>query len=418
MARGSVKKRCQCPPREDGRSCSKPHGSWYFIVDAGVDPASKKRRQVKRGRYKTRDEAEQAMTEELRALDAGTWVDDKRVTLGEYLDQWLSGLRVEVRTMTGYRRHVAWWKGQLGDIRLRDLRRHHVEEALRRLGQPVEEPIRGRVRQRSGSTIDSYRRTLRTALSDARRDQLVADNWAAGDLRSIPASRPRELTIWEPEQTAAFLDATAEHPLHTLFVVAAFAGLRRQELLGARWADLDDDSGGITIRQTLVDPGRHEIPDDLRTCAVCGREHRGLLFKATKSTAGDRWVPLVGQAKAAVKAHRKVQAAEKLRHGQLYADHGLIFALPDGDPRLPSDVTKAHASAVKAQRLPKVTLHDMRHGACSILLAGGVPVDVVQMILGHSSPEVTRRIYAHVLRGETARQAERASKLVTRHRAR
>ena len=65
---------------------------------------------------------------------------------------------------------------------------------------------------------------------------------------------------------------------------------------------------------------------------------------------------------------------------------------------------------------PVIRLHDMRHGACSLLLAGGVPIEVVQMILGHSSPTVTREVYAHVMKKITAAQVEQASDLLTKHR--
>jgi integrase len=71
---------------------------------------------------------------------------------------------------------------------------------------------------------------------------------------------------------------------------------------------------------------------------------------------------------------------------------------------------------VRACGLPVIRLHDMRHGACSLLLAGGVPIEVVQMILGHTSPEITRKVYAHVLRAGTAAQVEAATELLTRWR--
>lgn len=65
---------------------------------------------------------------------------------------------------------------------------------------------------------------------------------------------------------------------------------------------------------------------------------------------------------------------------------------------------------------PVIRLHDPRHGACSLLFAGGVPIEIVQMILGHSSPEVTRRVYSHVMRKATAEQVETATELLARHR--
>lgn len=81
-------------------------------------------------------------------------------------------------------------------------------------------------------------------------------------------------------------------------------------------------------------------------------------------------------------------------------------------------MTVAFERHVTACGLPMARLHDTRHGACSLMLAGGVPIEIVQMILGHSSPEVTRRVYAHLMRKDAAEQVGKAADLVTRHRPR
>jgi integrase len=89
-----------------------------------------------------------------------------------------------------------------------------------------------------------------------------------------------------------------------------------------------------------------------------------------------------------------------------------------GLPLRPGGVTAAFEAHVAACALPVIRLHDTRHGACSLLLAGGVPIEIVQMILGHSSPEVTRRVYAHLMRRAAAEQVETATELLTKHRRR
>ncbi len=93
-----------------------------------------------------------------------------------------------------------------------------------------------------------------------------------------------------------------------------------------------------------------------------------------------------------------------------------MFCQLNGDPLRPSTVTSAFEAHVAQCGVPAIRLHDARHGACSILLAGGVPIEVVQMILGHSTPTVTRRVYAHVMRKATSAQVERALALVSVHR--
>jgi integrase len=153
-------------------------------------------------------------------------------------------------------------------------------------------------------------------------------------------------------------------------------------------------------------------------CPVCGFEHVGRLFKRPKSRSGRRWVPVVGYARAALARHRVAQGIEKEVLGDDYSDHGLVFCGPDGVPLRPGDVTRTFDTLVHGCGLPVIRLHDTRHGACSLLLAGGVPLDLVQKILGHSSPEVTRKVYAHILRGATAQQVQAAMRLVDRHRDR
>jgi integrase len=132
--------------------------------------------------------------------------------------------------------------------------------------------------------------------------------------------------------------------------------------------------------------------------------------------AGRRWVPLAAPAQQALARHRAAQRIERDWFGADYDEHDLVFCRPDGTPLRPDRVTVEFERHVAACGLPVIRLHDTRHGACSLMLAGGVPIEVVQMILGHASPDVTRRIYKHILRKVTARQVEKAAKLLTRHR--
>jgi integrase len=196
----------------------------------------------------------------------------------------------------------------------------------------------------------------------------------------------------------------------------SYAGLRRAELCGLRWSDIDADGGGLTVRQTIVSVTRKQVTPEQAACPVCGVEHVGRLFKFPKSRSGGRWVPLAPPARRALSRHREAQDAEREFFGIDYDDHDLVFCRPDGTPLRPDRVTVAFERHVAACGLPAIRLHDIRHGACSLMLAGGVPIEIVQMILGHSTPEITRRVYAHLMRKAAAKQVEKAAKLLTRHR--
>ncbi|MGL5823412.1 MAG: tyrosine-type recombinase/integrase [Nocardioides sp.] len=427
--RGSIRKRCQCRDA-DGREvkgCRKAHGSWSFVLDVGRDPSTGRRQQVKRSGFRTRDEAEEALNEALTATSTGSWTDDKGITVGDWLDQWLGELAERGRspkTLANYRGHVRdIWRPRLGRMRLRDLRRAHVEKVLAELSQPIDAQARGRgnvgrrIDQRRSTTVDGYRRTLRSALSAAQRRGLITINPAQGRMDSIPDREyDTELAIWQPNQTARFLEHVADDPLVALYELAAYAGLRRAELCGVRWADLDPDGAGVTIRQTVVEVAQANLTEQQRICPTCGKEHVGRLIKRPKSRRGQRWVPLAKPARDALDEHRRRQDAERADFGPDYSDHDLVFAEPGGTPLRPGSVTASFERHVRDCGLPVVRLHDTRHGACSLLLAGGVPIEVVQMILGHSSPVVTRQVYAHVMKQATAAQVDVATQLLTQHR--
>ena len=269
--------------------------------------------------------------------------------------------------------------------------------------------------------MDGYRRTIRAALSAAQRRELIGVNVAAGRMDSIPrpdADPDDDPTVWQPEETARFLEHVYDDRLSALYELAAYAGLRRAELCGLRWSDIDPDGAGITIRQTIVSVSRSQVTAAQAACPVCGAEHVGRLVKPPKSRKGRRWVPMAAHAQAALARHRAAQQAEREFFGVDYDDHDLVFCRPDGLPLRPDRVTVAFERHVAACGLPVVRLHDTRHGACSLMLAGGVPIEIVQMILGHSTPEITRRVYAHLMRKNAAEQVEKATDLLTRHRPR
>nr|WP_221380489.1 hypothetical protein [Actinoplanes polyasparticus] len=151
----------------------------------------------------------------------------------------------------------------------------------------------------------------------------------------------------------------------------------------------------------------------------CGAIHVGRLLKSPKSRAGRSWVPLAKPAEEALARYRAGQKVEKDLLGpdhDDHDDHDLIFCRYGGAPLLPDRVTGEFERHVRECDLPVIPLHDALHRVCPLRLAGGVPIEVAQAILGRASPDVTRRVYKHVLRRITAKQVEKVSKLLTRHR--
>jgi integrase len=255
----------------------------------------------------------------------------------------------------------------------------------------------------------------------ARSRDLITTNPAEGRIDAIPTRASGDdddddLGVWESDETARFLEHIAGDRLAAFYELAAYAGLRRGELCGMRWADLDEDWAGAKVRQTIVDLSRGQARQGDLTCPVCGQEHIGRHFKRPKSKKGRRWVPIAEPARRALAGHRAAQDSERAEFGEDYRDHDLIFCYVDGEPLRPDILSREFIRHAAACGLPPIRLHDMRHGACSLLLSGGVPIEIVQLILGHSSPAVTRRVYAHLMRKASAEQVETAVRVLTEQR--
>jgi len=217
---------------------------------------------------------------------------------------------------------------------------------------------------------------------------------------------------WEPDELGAFLDHAAGHRFGTLFELVALAGLRRGEACGLRWDDVDLARGRLVVRQQVV-----QVYGDGRPCGMCGREHRGIVIGAPKTSSGEaRRVDLGERGVGVLLAQRLAQDEERAAWWSAYVDHGLVFAREDGNPLAPEQVTKAFGELVRSAGVRPVRVHDLRHGRASLLLAAGVDLAVVSKMLGHSSITITADTYAHLLEGVARQAAEAADALVPRRR--
>ena len=268
-------------------------------------------------------------------------------------------------------------------MRLGDLRPGHVERLLRDM----------RAAGRGGTTVRRVHATLRSALTSARKARLVAYN-AASDAE-LPNVRPAKVRPWEADELATFLDHSASHRLGALYEVMAFTGLRRGEACALRWADVNLTQGYIVVRSQLV-------------------EVRGQVIEGKPKTRSgeDRRVDIGQRTIGALMAHRFAQDAERAQWGSGYTEGGRVFAREDGTDLSPGQVTKTFLRLSEAAGLRQVRLHDLRHGAASLMLAGGVDVAVVSKRLGHSSVRLTVDTYSHLLEGVGRGAADAAEAMV------
>ena len=349
---------------------------WYVQVDVPAGPDGKRRRRSVGG-FRTKREAKAAEAEALRRIRDGVLVEPSRLTVGAYLTElWLPSMASQVRatTLGGYRHNVrAYIVPRLGDIPLQRL-------STARVGAFYGELVASggqKGRPLSPKTVRYVHTTLRRALRDAVADGLVVRNVAAQ--ARPPRARRVEMHTWTAAEVGAFLASVREDRLYAAWLLLATLGLRRGELLGLRWPDVDLTSGRIAIRNTLV--------------MVDGKP----AMAEPKTAKGRRSLTLAPQVLEAVRVHRAHQAAERLSWGADYTDSGLVVTTEDGRPMHPESLSSLFVRQAKRAGLSPIRLHDLRHSVASILLAKGVHPKVVSEQLGHATIALTPDTYSHVI---------------------
>lgn len=396
-------KRCRRHPRpsvgKDGakRWCSCRGASWRYRL--GVpDPATGVIGKPQWSQaFPTKESADAHQLAVRQAIREKAFTADRGQTVEVYLRGWLATKEKAGRrttTVTGYRRIVnTHLVPGLGQHRLGDLRQDHVQAMLDRLAKGLSADGSTERRPVEPGTLRNVRACLRAALADAVRQRLVAFNVAK--LVTLPSVKRPAPVVVPADRLALFAAHTSDRPLAALWLTDAVYGLRRAELLGLRWCDVDQDSGLILIRQTLVEiEGTHPCPS-------CSTGHDRLLFGEPKSAAGERAYPLVPAIVRALTEHRRAQAVERALYGADYADHQLVFAQADGTPLRPGWVSdqfiklvKASGAAAGLARVP--SLKSLRSSAVTGLHEAGTPLEVVSKVTGHADTKVTADHYLGV----------------------
>jgi len=344
----------------------------------------------------TKAAAKSVLRKALSAQEDRTWAPSaERLTLAQYLTtRWLPTLETHLRetTQVSYRMHVrAYIVPALGGKRLdqitgADLAGFYLW--LRTKGGKKGTGL-------SEATVARIHATLSGALGDAVESGLIAVNPA----RQVPRkARPKQakpgdstLRYWTADQLRAFLVVARPERLYPLIHLAAHTGMRRGELAGLRWQDVDLEAGHLSVRQS-------------RTSASEPGKGVSIILGEPKSGKGRR-VDLDPGTVTVLKAWRLTQAHDRMALGGAWPVHGLVFTNADGEAPHPDTISGTFDRVVKASAQPRITFHALRHTHATILLAAGQGVKVVQERLGHGDATTTLNYYGHVIPGAQAQAA-------------
>ncbi|MFJ2955434.1 tyrosine-type recombinase/integrase [Streptomyces sp. NPDC087270] len=182
------------------------------------------------------------------------------------------------------------------------------------------------------------------------------------------------------DEARRFLKTVKDDRLHALWELALRTGMRRGELLGLTWTDLDTRTRTLSVRRTL----QH---------APAGG---GTALYPTKTLASERRIALPNACITALSQHHRAQQTERRASGEGWHDSGPIFTTPNGNPLLPTSVTARFRVLLGQAGVRRIRFHDLRHTCATLLLEQGVELIVIKDLLGHAHISITAEIYAHV----------------------
>ncbi|MGW1407491.1 tyrosine-type recombinase/integrase [Streptomyces sp. NPDC002403] len=343
----------------------------------------------------TRKDALTKLTEKIAASNRGLPVAAADSTVSAYLAYWLDGVAVHhlrenthTRYAASIRLHLNPGLGvkKLARLTTRDVRtfldglrttcqccaqeRDSVRRSCCAIGQCCGKRL-------SPLTVTYVHAVLKSALEHAVREDELPRNVA----RNVKATTPRPrrsqpLTAVEARQ---FLYRASGDRLHALYELALRTGLRKGELLGLHWEDLDLNGGTATIHRSLQ-----------RT------RSQGLTVLNTKTLASERRIALPTECISSLKTHQERQQEERQAAGTGWADNGLVFTTPKGRPVDPTNLTRHFRRLIHSAGLRTIRFHDLRHSTATLLLEQGVDLVVIKELLGHAHIGVTTGVYAHV----------------------
>ena len=382
----------------------KKNKTWYIVLETTRPQGGRKlkwlspRKQLGLKKPATKKQAEELLIKLLSDLQRGTYVAPNDMTLSELLDRWMEvhgKQNLAKTTYAIYASHISnHLKPELGMIQVAKLKAFHLQQFYSKKLEG------GRADQKDGGlspkSVGGIHKVVSSALKAAVTWELVAKNVAESISPPRVPETPQQ--TWTADNAQTFLRSISKHRLHPLYVLAIVTGMRRGEILGLRWQDIDWDKSTIHIVQSMV-----ATPE-------------GPIITDTKTSSGKRSVVIYDGLLALLKEHREKYFEEAVlrgsRAGEAERSSQLVFTSERGTPLNPRNLLRHLQSACERAGVPKIPFHALRHTHATIMLKNGVHPKIVSERLGHSRVGITLDIYSHVLPGMQAEAASLAEQAV------
>lgn len=348
----------------------KKTGKYFFVVDVGIDSLTGKRKQKKRRGFNTKKEAEFELSKFLSDFRQGNYIEVDNITLGNFIQEWLKEVKLNVAVST-YQNYISFdkchIKPRLGDFRIQKIEPIIIQKFIYDL---VEET------SLSSNTVKKVIDMLKVVFKKAVSLKLVKENPVL-DV-TLPKRNNLEMKAWETEQIECFIQHSKKHRYYTVYLIALLTGMRKGEILGLRWKDIDFENKIIYIRQIY----------DLNAKQ----------FKVgAKTNAGVRPIHIPDVLIEQLKKERVSVVGHRLKQGQNYNDYDLVVCTRYGNPLDSATLSKKLKNQAVKLGLPIIRFHDLRHTHVTMLIKQNVNVKIISERVGHTSIQITLDKYSHVL---------------------
>ena len=350
----------------------RPDGRWEARVTVGINPGTGKA--IRRSIYgDTQAAVRKEMTAILREIDRGTYLTPQKITVGQWLDEWLDTYAVtQVKPLT-YQSYAAVIKNHLkpafGAVSLQSLRGSHVQKLYNEM----------LAKGRNAKTVINVSAVLRKSLDVAMKQGLITSNPC--DAAELPKAMRKEIKPLTDAEIPLFLEQIEKHEFRNAYAMCLFAGLREGECLGLSWSQVDFEKGRITVSQQLQKTKSGHVEYYIADTTKSGKprtiEPPAICFDYLRD-------------------EKRRQAQNKLKAGELWNNEwNLVFANGVGRYIEIETFYRKFKKVVAAIGRPDARVHDLRHTAATVAIASGADIKSVQSLLGHATAAFTLDVYAH-----------------------
>ncbi|MGG3288962.1 tyrosine-type recombinase/integrase, partial [Geobacillus stearothermophilus] len=344
---------------------------FYFRIDVGKDPVTGKRKQASFGPFRTKTEAKKELLKIKNQVDDGSYFKESTEDFSMFMERWFNTSykrTVEITTAKSreyvIRNHIMKYfqHKKINEITTFDIDSFYVDK----LDSGY-----------SGAYIRQMHNLLNQAFDQAVRWSLVKVNPVKN--AKPPKVKSEEKITWTVDEVNRFLNLIKDSSMEIPYLLAIFTGMRRGEVLGLKWDDVDFENKKIRIKRSL--------------CFVSGK---GLIFKEPKTKKSKRQISISQHVVNVLKKHKQKQEFQKEKLGTQYQDNNLIVCTDDGKPLDPRNLLRQFYRLIEEASVPRISFHDLWHTHATILMQQGENPKVVSERLGHSRVGITLDLYSHV----------------------